>query len=93
MKVQEKEHLQRSQIRQAVIDENDLGAGARQHLRQCAICRTAVARFRQEMQEFGERANQAVPPLSRTLRLPDARLAGPAHAGGWLPFFGAVSMG
>lgn len=92
MKAQEGQHLQRSQIQQAVIDENDLGTMARQHLRQCPVCRAAVAGFRQELQEFGDRTVQAVPPLSRPVRLPTDRVVRTAHAGGWLPFFGAAAM-
>ena len=92
MKAREEQHLQRIQIQQAVIDENDLGASARQHLQQCPVCRKAVAQFLQEMQKFGEQAVQAVPPISRPVRLPAARVARAGYTGGWLPFFGATAM-
>ena len=92
MKAREEQHLQRRQVQQAVIDENDLGARARQHLKQCPVCREAVTQFRQELQEFGDRAVGAVPPISRPVRLPAAGAAGAAHAGNWLPFFGATAM-
>lgn len=92
MKVQEEHHLQRSQVQRAIIDENDLGEMARQHLRQCPVCRTAVAQLREELQQFEERTGLAVPPLSRPVRLPADRAAGTAHANNWLPFFGAAAM-
>ena len=92
MKVQDQAHLQEAQVLLAVIDEKDLAGSDQQHLRECPVCKREVERFRDELQEFGQKARQAVPALSRPVRLPSTKPGRVNFNSGWLPFFGAAAM-
>ena len=92
MKVQNQAHLQEEQILWAVIDEKELAGDDQQHLLECPVCKRKVEQFRGELQEFGQKAWQAVPPFSRTVRLPSEKPATVSHNAGWLPFFGTAAM-
>ena len=85
-------HLQEEQISWAVIDENELAVNDRQHLLACRVCQMRVEQFRNELQEFGQEARQAVPPFSRPVKLPGKEPARVSQSPGWLPFFGAAAM-
>jgi hypothetical protein len=92
MKEQNSAHLQEEQILWAVIDEKELSGDDQQHLLECPVCKRKIERFRDELQELGQKAWQAVPPFSRTVRLPSEKPATVSHNAGWLPFFGAAAM-
>ncbi len=92
MKVQKKTHLQEEQILWAVIDEKELGVDVRDHLLECSLCKTKVARFKDDLQEFGQQARQTVPPSSRQLKLPEAKPAVFSHIPGWLPITAAAAI-
>jgi len=86
------EHLQDEQILWAIIDKTELGEEVQQHLLSCQHCKGKVARFNDDLQEFGDNARQAVPPCSRTVKLPAVKPSRSVFNGGWLPFFGAAAM-
>lgn len=92
MKEQSHVHLQEDQIIWAVIDEKELGTDVLKHLLACPACRGKVEQFKSDLHEFGRRAEQAVPPFSRTIKLPSKKQAAVSHNAGWLPFFGATAM-
>jgi hypothetical protein len=92
MKTQNNSHLLDEQILWAVIDEEELVMDAQLHLRECPVCQKKVGQFRGELQEFGQKAGQAVPPFSRAVRLPIEKPAAFSHNVGWLPVFGAAAM-
>jgi hypothetical protein len=92
MKIQNHSHLLDKQILWAVIDEKELGGDAQQHLRECPVCQRKVGQFRGELQEFGQKAGQAVPPCSRPVKLTKDKAAARSHNVGWLPVFGAAAM-
>jgi hypothetical protein len=92
MKVQNNAHLQDEHILWAVIDDKDLAGPAREHLRECSVCKRKVEQFRGELQDFEQKASLAVPPFSRPVRLPRENLAAVSHNVGWLPVFGAAAM-
>jgi len=85
-------HLRQEQILWAIIDEQELGKDEQRHLLECPVCRQNVAQFKGELQEFGQRAKQSVPPFSRQLLLPAAAPTKVSHGQGWLPFLGAAAM-
>jgi hypothetical protein len=92
MKEQIDKHLREEQIIWAVIDKQELAGDLQQHLLECDLCKGKVARFSNELDEFGQKAKQSVPPLSRQIRLPAAAPKRIRHNDGWLPIFGAVAM-
>jgi hypothetical protein len=92
MKVQDQKHLPEKQILWAVIDEKELSGEEQQHLAGCPLCRNKVGQFKEELQLFGQKANQAVPPFSKPVKLPDEKPVNVSHNAGWLPFFGAAAM-
>jgi hypothetical protein len=92
MKAQDETHLQEKQILWAVIDENELAGDEQQHLEGCPLCKKNVEQFKEELNELGQKARQAVPPFSRPVKLPDEKPAKASHNAGWLPFFGATAM-
>jgi len=92
MKEQNHEHLQVEQILWAVIDKKELAVDLQQHLLECQVCNAKVEEFRKDMQGFGLKARQAVPPFTRSVKLPAATASRDGHYGGWLPFFGAAAM-
>jgi len=85
-------HLQEEQVLWAVIDEKELSEVEQQHLLTCPVCKKQVALFKSDLQEFGQKAYQAVPPLSRPVKLPGEKPSSVRHNAGWLPFFGAAAM-
>lgn len=85
-------HLQDEQVLWAIIDRNELGEDVQQHLLLCQHCKGKVAQFSDDLQEFGDKARQAVPPYSRPIKLPAAKPSKAGFNGGWLPFFGAAAM-
>jgi len=92
MRAQNHEHLQDEQILWALIDETELGEDVQQHLIECQHCKGRVARFSYNLQEFGDKARQAVPPYSGSVKLPAAMSSKTLFTAGWLPFFGAAAM-
>jgi hypothetical protein len=92
MKAQNSFHLQEEQILKAVVDENELAAEEQQHLLECATCKKKVVQFNDELQKFGQKAIQAVPPFSQAVKLPSVKPASISRNNGWLPFFGAAAM-
>ena len=92
MKVQNHAHLQDEEILWAVIDDKDLAGPAQEHLRECPVCKRRVEQFRYELHDFGQKARLAVPPFSRSARLPREKPAAVSHNVGWLPVFGAAAM-
>lgn len=85
-------HLQEEQIIWAVIDVKELGEDTRHHLLACSPCQERVERFQAELQDFGRQAKEAVPPFSRTIKLPIKEPATRSQNAGWLPFIGATAM-
>jgi hypothetical protein len=92
MKAKGYAHLQQEQIHWAVIDEMELAGDDQQHLRECPVCKRKVEQFRGELQELGQKAEQAVPPFSRPVWLPSEEPVRISRNSGWLPFFGAAAM-
>jgi len=92
MKVQKNNHLQEEQILWAVIDEKELGVDVRDHLLECSLCQAKVTRFKDDLQEFGQQARQAVPPSSRQFKLPVAKPGVFSHIPGWLPVTAAAAI-
>jgi hypothetical protein len=92
MKEQVQEHLRDEQIIWAVIDQQELAEALQQHLHECQLCKEKVDRFSNGLHEFGQKAKEAVPPLSHQIRLPAAEPSRVRDSYGWLPFFGAVAM-
>jgi hypothetical protein len=89
---QDKAHLQSEQMIWAVIDRDELAGDARHHLLACPVCRGKVEDIQNELQEFGRKACQAVPPLSSPVKLPEESKTAVKPANGWLPFCGAAAM-
>lgn len=92
MKGQNNPHLQEGRILWAVIDDEELAADEQQHLQNCPACTSKVEQFQAELQELGHKARMSVPPLSRPVSMPKARVAAVSHSTGWLPFFAAAAM-
>lgn len=92
MRAQNHEHLQDEQILWALIDRTELGDDVRQHLIECQHCQGKVTRFSDDLQEFGDKARQAVPPYSGFVKLPAVEPSRTDFNAGWLPFFGAAAM-
>jgi hypothetical protein len=92
MKAHNHVHLQEEKILWAVIDEKELGGEEQQHLRECQHCRGKVEQIQADLQDFGQKARQAVPPFSRPVTLPVEKSAAASHGPGWLPFFAAAAM-
>lgn len=92
MKAQNHVHLQEEQILWAIIDEKELAGDCQQHLLECPACRRKAEHFRDELQELGQKARQAVPPFSRPVRLPAGKPAAVIRHSGWLPFFGTAAV-
>ncbi len=92
MKAQNHVHLQDEHILRAVIDDKDLAGPEQEHLRECSVCKRKVEQFRGELLDFGQKASLAVPPFSRSVRLPREKPAAVSHNVGWLPVFGAAAM-
>jgi hypothetical protein len=92
MKGQNCSHLQEEQILWAVIDGQELAVAEQQHLRECPLCKRRVAQIQDELQEFGQKARQAVPPFSQPVTVPEKKTAVSSHNTGWLPFFAAAAM-
>ena len=91
MKEQNSSHLREEHIIRAIVDEKDLDGTHRQHLLDCPDCSTKVARFRDELREFGDNAGRYAPPLTRKIKLPEAKPARRSRNVGRLPFFGAAA--
>ena len=92
MKVQNSIHLREEQIISAVVDEKELTVEQQQHLVKCQDCKIKVVQFKDELQEFGQKALQAVPPFLKVVKLPSEKPASTTHNNGWLPFVGAAAM-
>ena len=92
MKEQNHEHLRDEEVLWAIIDKKELAVDLQQHLLECQVCNAKVEEFREDLQGFGLKAKQAVPPFSRPVKLPAVKPSSAGHYGGWLPFFGAAAM-
>jgi len=85
-------HLLEEQIIRAVVDEKELSEEGQNHLVECRQCLRRVEQFKARMQEFGARAELFVPPLTKTMRLPQAEPLKTKYGSRWIPFAGAVAM-
>ena len=92
MKPQNQAHLQEEQIIRAVIDEQELDGADRQHILKCRVCREKIAWFKDKLEELGENAVLAVPPLKKNITLPSEELTPASNKSGWLPTFGVAAM-
>lgn len=92
MKTQNHAHFKEAQIIKAVIDDRDLTEEEEKHLFECPTCKRKVVQFKDELQEFGQKAREAVPPFSQPVKLPPEKASITTHNTGWLPFFGAAAM-
>lgn len=92
MKAQNSVHLQEEQIIRAVVDEMELAVEEQEHLLKCQTCKRKVVQFKDELQGFGQKAIQAIPPFSQAVKLPKEKPVSTTHNNGWLPFFGAAAM-
>ena len=92
MRIRNHAHLLEEQVIWAVIDEEDLADDDRQHLLECSVCLRKVEQFRDELQALEQKARQAVPPITRPVRLPDKKPVRNSQNIGWLPFFGTAAM-
>jgi hypothetical protein len=85
-------HLTEEQLIMAVVDEQELTGEHRLHLAECQLCNAKVEQFREELQLFGENSRSTVPPMTRTITLPDEEPASATSSSSWLPSFGAAVM-
>jgi len=85
-------HLLEEQIIWAVVDEKELSEEGHNHLVECPLCQGRVEQFMVELQVFGERANVSVPPLTKTMRLPQAEPSAAKYGARWIPFVAGAAM-
>lgn len=93
MKEPHQEHLRDEDILWAVIDSKDLAEDAQYHLHTCSFCSGRIEQLRTDLEVFGDKARQAVPPLSQPIRVPAFRPVPVTKKNlGWLPYLGAAAM-
>jgi hypothetical protein len=85
-------HLSEDGIIWAVVDEKELSEEDHCHLMGCRLCQGKVEQFTAHLQVFGERAELSVPPLTKTMRMPQAEPAAAKHRPSWIHFVGAAAM-
>jgi len=86
------EHLQDAQVIWAVVDEKELSEEGHLHLMDCRLCQGRVEQIKAELQIFGKRAELAVPPMTKTLRMPAAETVSVKFRSSWIPFVGTAAM-
>ena len=67
---EEERHLNEDQLRLAVIDDTDLPASLRDHLKICPVCRAEKERFEENLARLGHMAERLAPSPSRKVKLP-----------------------
>ena len=85
-------HLSEERIVMAVVDEKELSEENYLHLLDCRLCQGKVEQFMSHLQEFGERAELSVPPLTKIMRMPLAESSSAKHKPSWIHFVGAAAM-
>ena len=63
-------HLNEEQLLLAVVDETDLPASLRDHLKTCPVCSAEKGRFQQNLGRLGHMAERSAPSPSRKVNLP-----------------------